>query len=497
MLKLYNINGDPFASLSAEEEKPYIKEIFYKQQYYDSLVCLTEASASRFILGQRGQGKSATILHLIEDIKPLGVLPILIDHYKGFPLQQNENYFLYEMIQSLTFCIAKRLLETPKLSKHLNITQKEQVSFFIEAFYDPICAEECVNCAKNIAKKKSINKIRAFINSHIRFFNNVIGMGVKVGADLIKSYAGVDIDYSSIGGEYLHGFDLKEIKTLKIEDIVAWGTSKLLKVLYNLRDISKQLGYKSIVFMFDKIDEVPGVNSDVNKVSEFMLEILTDTELLYSDGISIVVSLWSEIKKNLNSKGVRFDKFKEVDIRWRADELEELLNKRLNYFTIEKQNKVTFETLVPDKSDRDKILELSDHSPRSLFNLLGCIFAEEKEENAIVSFSSNAINKGTIMYCKKFDYVSAQPSRTGKSQDVLSWITKILRLKLTQFTLEQYSTYSLVKPSTTGIKHIETLIKFNLIRDSMCPAENDDILYEVTDPRLKYLISRGEQSLEI
>ena len=66
MATLKNINGFPFARLSAEEERSYLKEIFFKQRYYDSLVNLAEASASRFILGQRGIGKSATILHLFE-----------------------------------------------------------------------------------------------------------------------------------------------------------------------------------------------------------------------------------------------------------------------------------------------------------------------------------------------------------------------------------------------------------------------------------------------
>ena len=77
MAKLCNINGYPFAKLSAEEERAYIKDIFYKQQYYDSLLDLAESGASRFILGQRGQGKSATIIHLFDDMKNLNVLPIL------------------------------------------------------------------------------------------------------------------------------------------------------------------------------------------------------------------------------------------------------------------------------------------------------------------------------------------------------------------------------------------------------------------------------------
>lgn len=34
MNKLLNIKGDPFAKLSAEEEREYLTKIFYKQRYH-------------------------------------------------------------------------------------------------------------------------------------------------------------------------------------------------------------------------------------------------------------------------------------------------------------------------------------------------------------------------------------------------------------------------------------------------------------------------------
>ena len=494
MAKIFNIQGSPFAKLSAEEEKSYIRDIFYKQQYYDSLVDLAEASASRFILGQRGQGKSATILHLFEDVKELGVMPILIDHYKGFPLQNNENYFLFSMIQSMTFNIAKHLLENPRDHKKLGSFQKEQIAFFIEAFYDPNSAEECIICAKNIRTKKNWNRLYNFLNNHLKFLNNIISVGVKVGTDLIKSYAGVDVDFSTIAGEYIQEFNLKTFNKLEMSEVVKWDTTKLINIIHILRDIVIKLEYKSIVIMFDKIDEVSDINADIEKVSDFMYELLTDNSLLYTDRVAIVVSLWSEVKKELNKKGVRFDKFKEVDIRWRNDELEMLLNKRLRYFSINKDIEVSLYTLVPNKQDRDMILELSDHSPRALLNLFGYILDEECDKNDIKVFSNEAINKGANMYCKKFDYVSAKPSRIGKANDLPTWITKLLRLKHTEFTLDQYKSFFNLRKS--GAKHIETLVKYNLIRDTMYPTDNDEPLYEIADPRIKYMIKRGIQNLD-
>lgn len=497
MASIRNIKGNPFARLSAEEEKTYLEKIFYKQQYYSSLVDLAGASVSRFILGQRGQGKTATILHMMEDMKAIGVLPIFIDRYDGFPMQHNKNYFLYIMVQKLTYKIALRLMEFPDFRKKLTKNQLEQLSFFIEAFYEPECADECLARANSIESKKRKNRIKKFINDHLSFLNNMIGVVVKVGSDLIKSNAGLDVDFSTVGGDYIQGFQIESFKGLSRDEIVTWDTSKLVKVLDSLTKIALSSGFNSVAFLFDKIDEIAEIHSDINKVNTFIIDLLTDTALLYTDKISIVVSLWSEVKKLLNKTGVRFDKFKEVDLRWRNTELVELMNKRLCYFSIDKNNPVTFEKLVPNEIDRNKIIELVDGSPRYFISLLGTIAAEENIGNdPIVSFSSDALSRGYMMFCKKFDYISAQPSRTGKGQDLQTWITRLLTFKQTEFTLTQYCTFFKIKPKT-GSNHIaDHLIKYNLVRDSMRPTDDGNILYEVVEPRIRHLISRGVVDLD-
>lgn len=492
MAQLFNIKGYPFAKLSAEEERPYIKDIFYKQQYYNSLLSIAEEGVSRFVLGQRGQGKSATILHLFEDMRELSVLPILIDNYKGFPLDNNENHFLYNIIQSLTFSIAEHLLKNRKDYKKLSAENKEQLAFFIEAFYDQQCATECEYCAKNIQSKKIRNKVKRWLNNHLKILNNIIGVGVKCGTELIRSYSGVDVDYSSVGAEYISEFSIETFNRISIDDMTTWDTNKLLKIITNLKGIANKVGYKSVVIMLDKIDEVHNINADIEKITNFIIEVLTDTNLLYSDGISIVVSLWSEIKSSLNNKGVRFDKFKEVDIRWRNDELEALLNKRLLYFSIDRKSPVSLETLVPKEQNRNLILELADHSPRSLLDLLGRILSEEQTTEQLKTFSDDAISKGAINFCKKFDYVSAQPSRTG--QDLSSWISRLLSTKRSLFSLTEYSNSQDIG-TKQGAKHIQTLLKYNLIKDAIRTTNNGETIYEIVDPRIKHLISRGEVGL--
>lgn len=495
MAKISNISGYPFSRLSAEEERGYLKDIFYKQQYYDALVDLAEASASRFILGQRGIGKSAMILHLFEDMKSLRLLPILIDQYDGFPESRNCNYFLYSMITKLTFELADRMLFDKTLIKKLNATQRKQLGLYIEMFYDPITASHCIEYAENIASVRRWNAVKSFVNDNLSFLNNIIGLFVKVGAGLIRNKIGLDgYDINEYGNQYLSELKLTSYKQVPKETVVAWESERLKLMLYNLRDMAIAMEYSSIVVMFDKIDEITGINGQIEKVTAFMKDFLSDTNLLYTPNIAIIVSLWSEVKFALNRQGVRFDKFKEVDIRWSDEELVKLLNKRLLYYADDKTNAPTFESLVPEKQEQKIILALADKSPRSLLNLLGHVLEEESERN-ISCFSLDALSRGYIKYCKKFDYTSAQPSRTGKGMDVVTWITRLLRMKVTSFDVERYAALNNITKKK-AYSHIDTLIRYNFIKDSMMATEDDEPIYDIVDPRIRFLISRGELSLD-
>ena len=93
-----------------------------------------------------------------------------------------------------------------------------------------------------------------------------------------------------------HGVTYSEIRQIPKETITSWPIQNLIKIVRNMIATAKALGYKSIVVLFDQIDEVRGINSDVDKVADFMVDFLADTEFLYTRDLSIVISLWSEVK---------------------------------------------------------------------------------------------------------------------------------------------------------------------------------------------------------
>jgi len=156
MNTIYNIRNNPFAKYSAEEELEALGEIFYQQRYYPALIELSIQGVSRFILGQRGQGKSATIYHLQDDLRTNNILPVLITRYDDFPLKENENYFLYSMIQGITFELAKHLYERPKDRKKLSASLRSELAFLIEAFYEPHCGDEFIEFSEEAKNEKKM-----------------------------------------------------------------------------------------------------------------------------------------------------------------------------------------------------------------------------------------------------------------------------------------------------------------------------------------------------
>lgn len=497
MCRINNLTIEPFSKFSAEEEKEILKDIFFYPQFYKQLLNLLKEGNSRFILGQRGQGKSAIIYRLFDDLQSQDTMPLLITKYDGIPATDNSKYFIYKIIQAITLGLSKKFFESPKLLRLLSSLQRERLNHFIEMFYDPCWAPEFMEKAKHVKMHKIKRFFVRIFNKNIDLINNIADGAVKLTSETIRKSLGFDIpvELSASSQQYFKSVNLNEFKPFKIQEVDSVEKEDLDAMLATLMGIADKIGLKSIVVLFDQVDEYPLINSNIDAVSDFMKAFLSDTNFLYTNRLGVIFTLWSEAKQSLNIKGVRFDKFQDIDIRWKDEDLEEMINHRLKFYSKNPDAPVSMDSLIVDDYTRKEILALAGKSPRSLLILLSKIFyADERDQ--IVSFLPSSISSGMISFCKSFDYVSLMPYKMSKREDLNKWISKVLAIKKITFTIDDYIDENQIKPKKNAITHIEELKKFGFVRDSIVPDEKGRQVYEVAEPRLRFLIARNILTIE-
>jgi phosphotransacetylase len=100
-------------------------------------------------------------------------------------------------------------------------------------------------------------------------------------------------------------------------------------------------------------------NKLIEDVCVFIESILKDTNLLMQTNFSLVFSIWDEVRNELASNGIRFDKFKPIDVSWTSEEITQILNERIKYFG---ETTKQAEKLLEDNNELVKLIELSNNS---------------------------------------------------------------------------------------------------------------------------------------
>lgn len=104
---------NPFSKKSSEQELQFLNKIFYQPNYYPTLMDTLSNGDSRFIIGQRGHGKSSIINKLFEDLEKDYVFTIKVDRFDSIPIKKNEIALI-------------RLILTELVTKIVNLSFQKQ-----------------------------------------------------------------------------------------------------------------------------------------------------------------------------------------------------------------------------------------------------------------------------------------------------------------------------------------------------------------------------------
>lgn len=478
-------NDHPFTKLSAEEEIDYISSIFYSPRYFSSLFSDIKSGASRFIEGERGSGKTALIYKLKEDLDKKNVFTVLLDQFDNIPLKKNREKLLYRVIEETVTNLAVSLLNSKHLMDKLGKGDKEKLAFFINHFFRSLSTVEFQTVNNRVTKYKTKNLLKTVYNWFLsKPVNSLISAGVDIVSDTISKSLGLNkIDSGNMYKNYIPEFKISNVEPGKIKESL--DTNALKKILKELIQIIKKCGYTKVVLFFDKIDEYPALEGKVDKIVDFIKEIMQDNNILQISDASFVFSIWKKIRIELSSQNIRFDKFRPIDVTWEDNDLENLLNLRLKYFSTAK-HQVTVNDLIPNKDKLQLIYFIGNKSPRDMLRLLAYIYDEQSIINENSNFfSEQSIDNGIMKFIKEYDFYFLYP-KSGRVDDIYNIVNKILQVGKPSFLSTDYAARFKVIANTAN-SHIKIMKDYGLIEDEKQTISKTK-KYIVTDPKLIYLI---------
>ncbi len=495
MVGLFNNLGfstNPFSRYSAEEEKEYLDKIYIKPRYYKTIYNDIKDGASRFIVGERGIGKTALMMNLEQDLKQESVFSIITDEYDGIEINDNSCQILLLVLKKMVTKYSVYLLNNKRIARKMCRQDKEKLSFFINNFFETLIPDEfkrTSDLVTGIGKKKILARIfNIFLLKPTNIF--LSGASEWVATTVSKSLGMPGVS-ESFYKSYIPEITVKNLDDKVSIETLDYGTIKnLLKLLV---DLIIKSGFKSVSIFMDKIDEYQKLGTNVTNIANFIKGIAADTSLLQIEKCSFVFVIWNKIKEQLNDCGIRYDKFKPIDISWSNEELKIILDRRLKYFS--KSEVIETKDIFED-SCISKILNLANKSPRQLLVLISRIYDEQEAENENVNrFSLEACNLGIMEHACTFDFPSLYPGEKGKKTYIVSVVNTILKVGKKEFGSSDL--VSVKKYSVQAANNDLKIMREYALIDEIKGCGGKMKMYRVVHPVIEYLIAMNIEEMNL
>lgn len=469
---------NPFSKFSAEDERNYLKDIYELPRFYQTLLEEVAEGNSRYLLGERGVGKSALMFYLMEDLKSKGIYPILIDEYDETPIRNNGYELLVLVEKNVITNLSIELLCDKSKVKKLNKDDKEKLAFLINLFFKTLSKSKVKELYEEVSGEKKRNVFKKLCNLFlIKPINTVLSGASNIAGITVSKALGLpvidnNVVYTQFISELSESDGAGDCSKMSYKDIK--------EILRETAKIIEKLGYKKLVVFFDKIDEYSKLKSQIDSIVEFIENITTDTSLIYSPELGFEFLLWNKLKEKMKEKQVRFDKARPIDIDWSRDELKKILSRRLSFFS---KHKVKVDDIFSDRQKLDKVIELANGSPRQLTMLLARIYEEQSKINGNVrAFSDEAVELGMSSFCQNFEYELFYPQMSIR--DVVNRILKVGKIR---FTISDLASVTKKSPASAG-NWVRTMINVGFVEETQSDISGKAKVYKVIEPKIQYMI---------
>lgn len=461
MSELYEqlgFNSNPFETFSAEDETNILNRFYVKPKKYNSIKRSIKDNITNYIFAKRGNGKTALLYSLINELEFKNSLHVIIDDFSEVNIKKDktEISFLKLAIKKLVETLIFRLINNRSIIDNINnVAKRAEIATIIFSYLESISKESYISEVERIKGTYTSNHFKTFFNNYlINVSNSLFSCALDMFSTTIANCIGMQ--------SFVNNKEHQYIKSLKIDKLQDISTDNEIKLIFNkLISLIKDLEFSTIAIFIDRVDEYQLLETLPKKISDFILPIAGNTTLTKDSKFSFQFLLWDKLKEPMEQKGVRFDKVVPISIDLTDEELKDILTKRLEFYSTEKIKDINS---IINIDNVDIIYELADSSPRDMLRLLYFIYnaQEDINENSTI-IMKDAFEKGLKEFIYEYNFYYNYPIMAENQKfTVYEFIGNLYTLKNTVFTLADYSDVcNLI--SAQAQKQIDKMLEMKLI----------------------------------
>jgi hypothetical protein len=349
---------NPFAYTNADQEERLL-DYFVPPPYFPAVFGDPDRPQSFVVFAPRGGGKSAQRRKMESSCADNNVLAITYDRFEFPGIQRASDVTLAHHLRILLRYSLMGLLVTlnanPDLKEKLNKHERQTIIKLAAEYLDAI---------NEFTVQNTLDSLKSLQDKAKQFWNDwlpAIGPAFKA---LFKKL--LDVDLGSLA-EYKDP---------------AFSKGESLKSQLGLMvELAKKIGYKSIYFLIDRVDESELTGNDAIASFRMLEPLLRDLELLETRGVGFKFFLWDRLEPPYQEIA-RTDRIRQETLEWDNHMLRSLWQKRLRAFSLQKVGGLEEigESTKPFSPD-ELALIFANRSPRDMIRIGSQIMVEQQEIN--------------------------------------------------------------------------------------------------------------------
>lgn len=484
-----NLKGNPFEHYTAETE-PDISAYAVRPPYLNAIADRARGLSSFILFGDRGAGKSATRITVYNEIwaeisagsgTSYPFVVNLTDYNAVISKFQKGTLADKDLVALAAFYVLEQLLvwlasleedDRATLIGRLTASQRTLAHALFRGFYLSV---------NQVDREHSTGEVFRLLQS---------AWTTKSAAWATNRWDAISQAVSTALGIFVRqkvdeALDVSDAAERLLASLVGDAASAPRVMLSKLAELIRAFGFSGVCVLVDKVDETQATTNSAESTARLVHPVLSHIQLLEVSGFSWVFFLWANVAGHFNSGvSVRLDKIAHTDVEWRKEELREMVDARVRFYS---DDRLDFAGLIDSGLVADEVfasvVSLANESPRELIKILDTIVREHDARGASGLIDSRSLELGQDKYA----------SGTINSSFADRHLEQVLRLGMTAFSNKDVQTTFRISDQGARTR-IRTWADGGLVKqDGEMPSDAGGkpvYRYIIADPRLERIVER-------